>query len=145
MHWKLLSWKSARVVSHRASAHNEDIFPDTAYRQAIVRLESVQTLDLQVPAKPSSPSSGPGRSPRWTPAEARQKEPQETVDGSDSAEFPENGKPQTVIEYLVLQQRVVRGKQEEWKVWGFAKESTPASLKRDDEFWRKTLDANLAT
>ena len=47
----------------------------------------------------------------------------------------------TVVDYLVLQKRVVRGKEEDWRVWGFTEESTPDVRERDQEYWRLMLDA----
>jgi protein MBA1 len=60
------------------------------------------------------------------------------------ASFEDNGVPKTVVEYLVLQKRVIRGKEEDWKVWGFAEESTPERIEKDEEYWRKTLDLQAA-
>ena len=58
----------------------------------------------------------------------------------DKGVFFDNGVPQTVVEYLVLQQRVIRGEEEEWKVWGFTEETTPEVLKQDEEYWGKMLE-----
>jgi protein MBA1 len=50
-----------------------------------------------------------------------------------------------VVEYLVLQKRVLNGVEDStWKIWGFAEESTPNRLKGDAEYWRRTLDAHAA-
>jgi protein MBA1 len=46
----------------------------------------------------------------------------------------------TVVEYLVLQQRVIHGDVENWKVWGFTEESTPETVAHDESYWRRTID-----
>jgi protein MBA1 len=58
--------------------------------------------------------------------------------------FLDNGVPKTVVEYLVLQKRVIRGSEEDWKVWGFAEESTPRVLERDERYWARMLDVQAA-
>lgn len=62
------------------------------------------------------------------------------MDAVEVAEEEDAAVPKTVVDYLVLQKRVIRGKEEEWKVWGFAEESTPSVKERDQEYWRKMLD-----
>jgi protein MBA1 len=53
--------------------------------------------------------------------------------------------PKTVVEYLVLQKRVIRGSEEEWKVWGFTEESTPSVIARDERYWSKMLNTQIET
>ena len=50
----------------------------------------------------------------------------------------------TVVEYVVMQTRVVRGKPEGWKLWGFTKATTPEVLQEDDDYWRKTMEVQSA-
>ncbi|KAF2132258.1 hypothetical protein P153DRAFT_364690 [Dothidotthia symphoricarpi CBS 119687] len=152
MTWNVQTWKSARVVSHRASAQSEDVAPDTAYRQVVIRLETVQVLSIQptnAPTKaPRSSTSSARGVPRWVPDGAPDAKAARVVEAQSSdveqLPFVDNGVPRTVVEYLVMQRRVVRGVEENWKIWGFMQPSTPASLKVDESYWRKTLDANLA-
>ncbi|KAJ4373882.1 hypothetical protein N0V83_002621 [Neocucurbitaria cava] len=150
MDWKLLKWRSARVVSHRATPLGEDQ-PDTAYRQAIIRLESTQSLSIAEPHQPSaSPLSRRGnKAPSglaWIPEEAKAKNVHavQQEEGGFTDEFLDNGKQKTVVEYLVLQMRVIRGKEEKWKVWGFANESTPRTIEEDDIYWSKMLSVQAA-
>ncbi|KAF1841447.1 uncharacterized protein K460DRAFT_294079 [Cucurbitaria berberidis CBS 394.84] len=151
MDWRLLKWRSARVVSHRASPLGEDN-PDTAYRQAVIRLESVQSLSIAEPYQSSSSTlsrrgnKGPSGL-AWVPEEAKAKSVravQQDEGGFTAREFVDNGLQKTVVEYLVMQKRVIRGREEEWKVWGFADESTPQRLEEDDLYWRKTLNIQAA-
>jgi len=58
----------------------------------------------------------------------------------DRGVFVDNGVKKTVVEYLVLQKRVIRGQEEDWKIWGFAQESTPAIMDKDEKYWREVLD-----
>jgi protein MBA1 len=125
--------------------------PDTAYRQVVVRLVSEQSLRT-IPLSSSSPTSAPRRTLHrlpWVPDTARQqaekqhqreKKLEDDIDVVAEDAFAENAEPKTVVDYLVLQKRVIRGKEEEWKVWGFAEESTPSVIERDQEYWRKMLD-----
>ncbi|EUC47739.1 hypothetical protein COCMIDRAFT_34806 [Bipolaris oryzae ATCC 44560] len=154
LQWRLHGpFKSSRVVSHRAAPLGESM-PDTAYRQVVVRLVSEQSLRA-LPASSSStttPNRAIHRLP-WIPDAARQqlekqrqreRKMQDENGGSEVAALDaveeENVVPKTVTEYLVLQKRVIRGKEDDWKVWGFAEESTPSVIERDQEYWRKMLD-----
>jgi protein MBA1 len=158
MEWQLHKFKSARVMSHRAAPLGEDT-PDTAYRQVVVRLESVQSLTRSASKSKSSksPSYAADHLP-WVPDAARQRaekarqrmrkledEGEIENEGVKSREtFLDNGVPKTVVEYLVLQKRVIRGSEEDWKVWGFAEESTPRVLERDERYWARMLDVQAA-
>ncbi|KNG47427.1 mitochondrial carrier protein rim2 [Stemphylium lycopersici] len=157
MQWRLHGpFKSSRVVSHRAAPLGEEQ-PDTAYRQVVVRLVSEQSLQT---TSGSSSLSAPSRRPAtrrlpWMPDAARQQaeklrqrekkleDEAGAVAMAEEAEAAQNAVPKTVVEYLVLQKRVVRGKEEDWKVWGFAEESTPSVIARDQEYWRKMLDVQI--
>ena len=108
MDWRLKKFKSTRIVSHRASPLGEDQ-PDTAYRQVVFRIESVQSLSV-----------GTG------------------------AQKKDRAVDKTVVEYLVLQRRVINGKEEGWKVWGFAEESTPAKIEEDEAYWARMLATQTA-
>ncbi|KAI4945243.1 hypothetical protein J4E86_009129 [Alternaria arbusti] len=152
--WNLHEFKSARVMSHRASPLGEQT-PDTAYRQVVVRLVSVQSVERSTPTSPKmskSPISA-ARLP-WVPNAARQRaekarqqrqksedegETEKPVAKSDEA-FIDNGVKKTVVEYLVLQKRVIKGTEEDWKVWGFTEASTPSVLAREELYWSQMLN-----
>jgi mitochondrial protein MBA1 len=138
MNWRLIKWNSARVVSHRAAPLGEQ-HPDSGYRQVIVRLESTQSLSIKGAAGPKKPS---GR-PTWMPAEAKMQ--RNTVKEKEAHQFADNGVPKRVVEYLVMQTRLVNGREEQWMVQGFAQESTPETIREDEEYWRKTLDTQIAS
>ena len=161
MEWRLHSKPKARVVSHRAQPLGEEQ-PDTAYRQVVIRLESTQSL-TKTSGKGSTSTTHSGfsrpsirRELPWIPDSARQRmlAARQRVrklrdEGENAAvvgrdEFPDNGKPKKVVEYLVMQKRVIRGREEDWKVWGFAEESTPERLEDDEEYWRRTLDLQVS-
>jgi protein MBA1 len=168
MSWHLHKVKSMRVVSHRAAPLGEEQ-PDSAYRQVVVRIESVQSLkrsdsSSSKSASSSSRSAKPSSSPRavapplpWVPDSVRQRAEkarqriQKLEDEGENVnqivksgdKYADNGVPKTVVEYLVLQKRVVRGVEEDWKVWGFAKESTPSVVASDEKYWAKMLDTQL--
>lgn len=151
MDWQLMKTPSASVVSHRASLFGEDQ-PDTAYRQAVIRMESTQRLTIKYSAgaagstlNASKPSNMKGV--KWLPADVRTESRKETKDDDKvqrDVTFADNGKPRKVVEYLVLQRRVIKGQEEDWKVWGFTQESTPARIEDDEAYWRKTLNSHAA-
>jgi protein MBA1 len=142
MNWKLLSKPTARVVSHRASLFGEEQ-PDTAYRQAVIRIQSSQALSLKgAPARTFNASKlSSMEGVKWLPAEARTESKNETQEGNQTLKDVGRGTRKEVVEYLVLQKRVIRGKEEDWKVWGFTQESTPEKIEDDAAYWRKTLAA----
>lgn len=80
---------------------------------------------------------------RWAP-ESTKRGKEKKNKSREVAGFVDNGKERDVVEYLVLQKRLIRGREEEWKVQGFAVEHTPERLEEDEEYWRKTLDAQAA-
>lgn len=51
----------------------------------------------------------------------------------------------TVVEYVVMQTRVMRGKPEDWKLWGFTKATTPEILQEDEDYWARTLQAQTSS
>ena len=92
----------------------------------------------------SSPSaSHKTRAPKWAPTQAQKTEVVSPA-AEQSAEVQDKGKVQTVVEYLVMQTRVMDGKEEDWKIWGFASESTPAKIEEDEQYWKKMLDIQSA-
>lgn len=38
-----------------------------------------------------------------------------------------------MVEYIVMQRRMWKGKEEPWKVWGFVEKTTVESIERDTE------------
>jgi protein MBA1 len=150
MDWKLHKIHSKKVVSHRAQPLGEDQ-PDTAYRQIVVRIVSTQQLTLSGGNKnstapdftPSASQSPNPRSLRWTPdypETQTQKQPRQKQN-RDRGTVVDNGQQREVVEYMVLQKRVIRGVEEDWKIQGFAEPSTPEKIEEDDEYWRRSLAA----
>jgi protein MBA1 len=140
---------SARVVSHRAAPLG-DGHPNTAYRQVVFRLSSDQRLLVSgtgwASLSSSSTVSTAGK-PRWVPGEAKVKPDTEKNVVHQRTPFVDNGssaKLTKVVEYLVLQIRIVNGIEEDWKVWGFTEESTPATIVEDEAYWRKQLSTQAA-
>jgi protein MBA1 len=138
MSWHLHKFKSARIVSHRCAPLGADQ-PDTSYRQCIVRLESEQTLATKPVALRAESRVG---KPVWAPASiASLGAAKKDVAKKDvEVEKAEQKQTQTVVEYLVMQTRVMGGKTEDWKIWGFAGETTPAKMEEDEAYWKKMLD-----
>lgn len=126
-----------RVVSHRAAPLG-DTHPDSGYRQVIVRLESTQALKITNTGPRVQHDKG---GPKWWPAEAKH---QNIHVQQAPSEFADNGVPKRVVEYIVMQTQLIDGVEKEWKVQGFAEESTPESIKEDEAYWKKTLDMQIA-
>ena len=40
--------------------------------------------------------------------------------------------PKKMMEYVVLQKRLIRGKEESWKIWGMTEETKPEDVLRED-------------
>jgi protein MBA1 len=155
MSWQRVALHSARVVSHRAVTFGEDQ-PDSAIRQVVVRLVSTQAFNIahstgapRHTSRTSSVRSAQGLP--WIPDEvknlkknqARSEDPRAEVSGRVVEAV--KGQPEKVVEYLVLQKRVLNGAEDStWKIWGFAEESTPERLLSDAQYWSKTLDAHTA-
>lgn len=146
--WQLLKYKSARIVSHRCSPLGGD-HPDTSYRQCIVRLESEQQLSVTPVLSPAATQKA--HAPRWAPSYAQSKKTgivaaAAAAPAEQSVEAKEKGKVETVVEYVVMQTRVMDGKEEDdWKLWGFTGESTPAKIEEDEAYWKKMLDIQAAS
>ncbi|KAF1913585.1 hypothetical protein BDU57DRAFT_520517 [Ampelomyces quisqualis] len=111
--WKLLSKPKCKIMSHRAAMLGHDA-PDCAYRQLVVRIMSTQSVRIK-----------------------------STDPANKNAAYYGTGLPEKVVEYLVLQRRVINGRQDpDWMVWGFAEETTSWRLRSQDEYWREMLSAN---
>jgi protein MBA1 len=140
MEWQLTKTPSMRIVSHRASLFGEDQ-PDTAYRQAVIRIVSTQKLTVKPSVVAMGTSSSVSKSVNRTRSRKSIEESRE-VDGDTAS--PESTQPRKVVEYFVLQRRVIKGQEEDWKIWGFTQASTPAKIEDDEAYWRKTLNSQAA-
>lgn len=148
MDWKIVKEPRVQIVSHRASLLGEDQ-PDSAFRQVVLRVTSVQTLTTSWNKNPVAKAASEKKiSTGWRPST---KSPEinkqsDVVDETDAVDVARNSSQRKkVVEYMVLQKRVMDGKQDpDWKIWGFAQESTPESIVEDDEYWRQTLSTQTA-
>ncbi|KAF2796072.1 hypothetical protein K505DRAFT_416017 [Melanomma pulvis-pyrius CBS 109.77] len=141
MEWKIVRHARAwgtRIVSDRATEANFPGCPQTAIRQVVVRIKTRQRFQAKR-APAASPQEQPRKAKRalkWTPDG---REPTE-VDGDAKRDLGITpAKEEDVVEYLVLQKMVKRGVEGDWKVWGFASETTLESLKEDEEYERNLI------
>jgi protein MBA1 len=154
MTWELLSYKPSlpipifdvfanpRVVSNRMAQlpipGAESRETPTAIRQVVLRISSKQRLGISRESASSTLSgSDKRRQLKWTP------------DGEEIlAEEEELAQPDVhekdVVEYLVLQRRLLKGEEEPWKVWGFANATTLESIEKNEEQEKLTLEYNAA-
>lgn len=100
-----------------------------------MRLESEQQLSVAPVLSPSVAHKT--RAPKWAPGSAQGK--QTAVSVEHNAERKQHSNVETVVEYVVMQTRVMNGKPEEWKLWGFTSETTPERLQQDDDYWARML------
>jgi len=138
--WELLKFKSARIVSHRCTPLGSES-PDSSFRQCIVRLESEQQLSVRSSSPSSSAAQRQARALAWMPKSARAE--LDAVSAKAGAGDKQTVRD-TVVEYVVMQTRVIRGKPEDWKLWGFTKATTPEMLQEDEDYWLRTVQAQTA-
>ncbi|KAF2415797.1 hypothetical protein EJ08DRAFT_666816 [Tothia fuscella] len=111
VHWKLVRYVnsliSPRVVSHKCGGMGASLGDlPIGIQQAVVKMKSIQMMKtIAAPA-------------------GRAKQPPSTAVKEGSAEEVDwtGAKEKAVVEYMVLQRRLLKGVYEDWKVWGFAKE-----------------------
>ncbi|KAI9689189.1 MAG: hypothetical protein M1822_000927 [Bathelium mastoideum] len=84
-----------------------------AVRQAVVRVKSVQSLE------------------RWRERKGRDGRSREVREDKEG-EQGEGDQGREITEYLVVQQRMWKGKQEEWMVWGTMEEASVAEVMGDN-------------
>jgi mitochondrial protein MBA1 len=103
MNWQLITYlEGPKVVVHRAGPLPFNIEGAKAgIRQAVVRMVSKQRVTVgQIVGEENKKGGGKEEKVEWR-----------------------DGLEQTATEYMVLQRRMIRGKEEPWMVWGFTKES----------------------
>ncbi|KAJ4325640.1 hypothetical protein N0V94_000595 [Neodidymelliopsis sp. IMI 364377] len=137
--WTLRKFKSARIASHRCAPLGND-HPDTSYRQCVVRIESEQQLSIKPLARHTATPKA--RALKWAPQNAKKEA--DAVEVVEPRVKPQTSEVQTVVEYLVMQTRVIEGKEEDWKIWGFTTETTPAKMDEDELYWKRMLDVQSA-
>ena len=54
-----------------------------------------------------------------------------TGEKSDGAIKETKAVPKKVVEYVVLQKRLIQGKEDQWKVWGTTEETKPEDVLRE--------------
>ena len=55
-----------------------------------------------------------------------------TGEKSDVVIDETKGVPKKVMEYVVLQKRMIRGEEDQWKMWGMTEETKPEDVLRED-------------
>ena len=79
-------------------------FDESAIYQVVVRIKSMQSLGRVLKG---------------------------TVEKSNVAIEETKGVPKKVIEYVVLQKRLIQGKEDQWKIWGTTEETKPEGVLRE--------------
>ena len=103
VHWTLHRYIGRpRIVSTRISRLPLDV---SAIYQVVVRIKSMQSLE---------------KIPKGTGAQSN------VVLGETK------GEPKKVTEYVVLQKRMIRGKEDPWKIWGMTEETKPEDVTQEE-------------
>jgi protein MBA1 len=139
MTWKLLKHdRHPRVMSNRMTVYpmpgSDDRNTPSYFRQVVVRLKTRQLLTIERKDPTQSPASGSKKKSKplvWKPdgVTSEMKEAAEEDAGLVRYERHE----QDVVEYVVLQRRMLKGVEEPWKVWGFTERTTLKRLLEDEE------------
>lgn len=131
MSWKLLrrDW-FPRVVSNRFTVFPipgaDDRDAPTAIRQVVLRMKTRQLLTIQQKTAAKTDARDRRKKPlAWSPDGVQLEAEEDKPVVSETHE-------KDVIEYIVMQQRMMRGRLEPWAVWGFG-EKTTLKLIRDDQ------------
>jgi mitochondrial protein MBA1 len=145
MTWRLVKGPKWRLVSNRMAQlpvpGADDRNAPSVIRQVVVRISSRQKLiiDRDSPNIIAKPRRGT-RELKWVPDgtqlnrdEAREEE-EYTVDEHEK----------DVVEYIVLQKRIMKGEEEPWKVWGFMDNTTVESLKEEDKMADRIAEYDAA-
>lgn len=152
LNWKLLSWQSATVMSHRVTSLGE-AYPNTAFRQVVVRMKTRQRVFapggtssksiLPIDSKLSLETFTALSKQKWVPEEVQRKVEQhkkEQMNVKDQGEEirRDQGEVRNVTEYMVMQKRIISGSEDpKWRIWGFTVESTPRRLEEEEEYWQR--------
>jgi len=113
MNWTLHRYIGRpRIVSTRIGRLPLD---ESAIYQAVVRIRSMQSLEKII------------------------KDPGEK---SNVAIDQPKAVPKKVTEYVVLQKRLIRGKEDQWKIWGMTEETKPEDVLGEDSATYQQVIAN---
>ena len=97
----------------------------SAIRQVVLRISSRQELIVEREVVARKKESKVERLARmaWRPEGAK-----EQSESEDELEKPVTRHTKDVVEYIVLQRRMLKGEEEPWKVWGFVEPTTLTKL-----------------
>lgn len=147
MTWELVKIHSTpRIVSNRMAQPPfpgaDDKEQPTAIRQVVVRLSTRQRLVLthtEPESQTLNTASGIATERRklaWSPdglhSEIRQG--QKRIEDDEVVDEHERD----VVEYMVMQRWMKKGKEEQWKVWGFMDKTTVESIEKDQKKMEET-------
>ncbi|KAF2867175.1 hypothetical protein BDV95DRAFT_582723 [Massariosphaeria phaeospora] len=140
MDWTV-RFKHSRTIDNRCAEMPFPGWDETGVRQVTVLLDTEQTLTVRgtTTLKAKKRVAGPAPSWMWTPAGFA---PEAPKDEDDALYQPiDSVTTKRVREYIVLQKRMMRGVEDkDWKVLGFAEETTPESIAADEEHEKRLLD-----
>lgn len=144
--WEIIKRdRSPRIVSNRATqiplpGESNNRTTPTAVRQIVVLMKTKQRLtinrtDIKLAAGKTHKAASRTQSLGWQPLAAKQDQEAALLKEEAELEALQTAPVEkTVAEYVVLQQRMLRGVEEGWKIWGFVKPSTLESIAKGDQF-----------
>lgn len=142
--WRLVSYLSRpRVVSNRASPVPLPGDAEAAVRQVVVRIHTRQILErwtkeeskaaLGLGVEAPAAASQTKRKTAWAPKGKKTTTSLQTTT-EDAKPQDSSGKTvieKDVVEYVVMQRLMRAGKEQEWKIWGLAKETSLQDMRND--------------
>ncbi|KAF2703947.1 hypothetical protein K504DRAFT_463019 [Pleomassaria siparia CBS 279.74] len=152
LHWKITKGDDVlpTIVSNRAQELNLPGYPQSAIRQLVFRVQRTHRLETKKSAAPPTPVAQVQDLPKkkkqraivWTP-DGREP-PEEVTNVAEGESTSTSRVEEQVTEYLVLQKRVLRGREDKhWRIWGFTSETTLDSIKRDERWQKQLVDYSV--
>lgn len=141
MKWELVSKPllfSSRIVSNRYAPlpfpGADDPYAPSTIRQMVVRISSRQRLTIERDEDVETERRRALESLAWSPdgTTASSRAADLDVEAVESV-VQEEPVEKNVVEYIVLQKKMVKGTDEPWKVWGFANKTTWEKMEADNK------------
>jgi mitochondrial protein MBA1 len=128
---------SARIVSNRMGhlpiSGASDRKTPSAVRQVVLRIASRQvlTVEREIDGKGKGSKAEKLAKLAWRPEGANEQ-------AEDEFDWAIERHPKDVVEYVVMQRRMLRGNEEDWKVWGFTEPTTMESMREAERFEKES-------
>lgn len=143
MHFQINKFISVRVISNRAVTLPLPGLPESASRQVVVRIKSEQAKEIKWDSIPGM-KKATRRQGRlaWTPtgSQPEKQEPEHEHEDGEAAHRMPIKRIEKFTEYIILQKRMLRGQEGEWKILSFAEPHTLESIAKDEEYQNQVAE-----